>query len=114
MTTTKKERCRIPQYNIEGKAMEAFLGPLESKVLEIIWAYDKLPITVRETYVILNENSPIAYTTVMSTMNRLNEKGFLNRKVEKGKGGLLYTYWPSMEKEAFEKIRCYGGRKLPC
>ena len=37
----------------------------------------------------------------MSTMDRLYEKGYLERSIERGKGGLLYKYWPKMSKEEF-------------
>lgn len=36
-------------------------------------------------------------------MNRLHEKGLLDRKVKSGKGGLHYAYWPKIEKEAIER-----------
>jgi predicted transcriptional regulator len=39
----------------------------------------------------------------MSTMNRLYEKGILDRQIEKGKGGLYYVYWPILEEQAFKK-----------
>jgi len=45
----------------------------------------------------------IAYTTVMSTMNTLHEKGILDRKVTEGRGGLLYVYWPKMTRAEIEK-----------
>jgi predicted transcriptional regulator len=90
------------QYNIEGKALEAFLGPLEANVMEAIWA-SKTPITVREIYEALKKTKNIAYTTVMSTMDRLHDKRLLDRKIEKGKGGLYYVYWPALEKQTFQK-----------
>jgi predicted transcriptional regulator len=49
----------------------------------------------------MNEKGKIAYTTVMSTMERLHEKGYLERSIERGKGGLLYKYWPKMSKDEF-------------
>lgn len=56
--------------------------------------------------------SGLAYTTIMTTMNRLYEKGTLDRKVRSGKGGLHYAYWPKMEKDEFERtavIRVLDG-----
>lgn len=91
------------QYNIEGKALEAFLGPLEANIMETIWGSKKTPITVRETHATLNKTKKMAYTTVMSTMDRLFEKGLLDRKIEKGRGGLYYVYWPKLEKRSFQK-----------
>jgi predicted transcriptional regulator len=100
---TKDKKPDVSQYNLEGKALEAFLGPLESNIMEAIWASKKTPITVREIHEALKKTKNIAYTTVMSTMDRLFEKHLLERKIEKGRGGLLYVYWPALEKQNFQK-----------
>ena len=93
----------MADYHLEGIKLESFLGPLEARLLETLWTSNKRPVTVREIHQLMTKDSKIAYTTVMTTMNRLHEKGFLNRKIKKGKGGLYYAYWPKMEKEAFEQ-----------
>ena len=100
---TDKEKHVLPQYNIEGVKSESFLGPLEAKVLGTIWATEKRPLTVREVHQEMGKESKLAYTTIMTTMNRLFEKGLLDREVKSGKGGLYYVYWPQMEREAFER-----------
>ena len=100
---TEDKKPDVSQYNIEGKALEAFLGPLESNIMEAIWASKKTPTTVREIYEALKKTKNIAYTTVMSTMDRLFEKHLLDRKIEKGRGGLYYVYWPALEKQNFQK-----------
>jgi len=100
---TEEKKPGFSQYNLEGKALEAFLGPLEYNIMEAIWGSKKTPITVREIYAALNKTKKIAYTTVMSTMDRLFEKSLLDRKIEKGRGGLYYVYWPKLEKRNFQK-----------
>ena len=101
---TEKKNA-VSQYNIEGKQLEAFLGPLEASIVQTIWCSKKRPITVREVLEELKKKKPIAYTTVMNTMDRLYEKGVLDRQIEKGKGGtyLYYVYWPKLEEENFKK-----------
>ena len=47
---TEEKKPGFSQYNIEGKALEAFLGPLESNIMEAIWGSKKTPITVREIH----------------------------------------------------------------
>lgn len=96
------KKPELSQYNIEGKALEAFLGPLEASVMEAIWGSQK-PVTVREIHEVLKKTKNLAYTTVMSTMDRLFEKHLLDRKIEKGRGGLFYVYWPALEKQTFQK-----------
>ena len=53
------------------------LGPLEAQVMEIIWSYDE--VTVRDVHRALLKKRTIAYTTVMTTMGRLADKGLLKR-----------------------------------
>jgi hypothetical protein len=52
------------------------LGPLEHAVMGIVWAH-AAPITVRHVYAALGADCNLAYTTVMTTMMRLTEKGML-------------------------------------
>lgn len=53
------------------------LGPLESDVMNVVWA--KGEVTVRDVHETLERSRRIAYTTVMTTMGRLADKGLLNR-----------------------------------
>lgn len=100
---TEEKKPDVSQYNIEGKALEAFLGPLEANTMDAIWNSKKTPVSVREVYEALKKTKNIAYTTVMSTMDRLFDKHLLDRKIEKGRGGLYYVYWPALEKQNFQK-----------
>ncbi len=54
----------------------------------------------------LRKKKSIAYTTVMNTMDRLYEKGLLDRKIEKSKGGayIYYAYWPKLEEANFKEV----------
>jgi len=103
--TPTNKKTSVSQYNLEGKQLEAFLGPLEASIIETIWRSKKRPITVREVLEELKKKKQVAYTTVMNTMDRLYEKGLLDRRIEKGKGGtyLYYVYWPKLEKENFKE-----------
>ncbi len=51
------------------------LGSLERQVIDIVWR--KGPVTVREVHAELEQ--PTAYTTVMTTLDRLYRKGLLTR-----------------------------------
>ena len=55
----------------------AVLGPLESEVMRAVW--DGGEVTVRDVQLTLSSSRPVAYTTVMTTMGRLADKGFLRR-----------------------------------
>ena len=97
------EKTAFSQYNVEGKKLEAFLGPLEASIIETIWCSKKRPMTVRDVFETLRKKKNIAYTTVMNTMDRLCEKGLLSRRIEKGKGGVHYLYWPKLEEQNFKE-----------
>ena len=66
------------------------LGPTEMQVMTIIWSHRR-SLTVRDLHTALAHRG-IAYTTVMTTMDRLAEKGVLSQSAErKGLGG-AYRY----------------------
>ena len=52
--------------------------PAELEVLQVIW--DQGPSTVREVMTVLNRARPRAYTSVMSLMNVMADKGLLGQK----------------------------------
>jgi BlaI family penicillinase repressor len=52
--------------------------PAELEVLQVIW--ERGPSTVREVMSVLNRQRPRAYTSVMSLMNVMVEKGLLTPK----------------------------------
>jgi predicted transcriptional regulator len=76
---------------------EGSLGPLEAEVMRALWR-SPVPLTVRQLLDRLNEGRPhpLAYTTVMTVMNRLTEKGALRRE-RRGRG---YAYEPTAEDAA--------------
>ena len=93
----------MSRYNLDGEQFEGFLGPLGAEILETVWNSGEEPVTVRAVYEEVRKSTKIAYTTVMSTMDRLYEKGVLDRKVERGKGGVFFVYWPKLGKKSFEE-----------
>jgi predicted transcriptional regulator len=58
----------------------AGFAPLESEVMKAVWATGP-PVSVRHVLDKLNRSrdQPLAYTTVMTVMNRLTAKGALER-----------------------------------
>ncbi len=53
------------------------LGPLENEIMNVVW--DLGEVTVRDVHTALEAKRAIAYTTVMTTLGRLADKGFLRR-----------------------------------
>lgn len=69
-------------------------GPLEVEVLESVWRIAR-PATVRD----LHASFPrLAYTTLMTTLDRLHRKGILRRT----KTGRAFAYEPCCERAEME------------
>ncbi len=62
-------------------------GELEAVVMHRVWDHDG-PVTVRDLFDELRAERSIAYTTVMSTMDNLHRKGWLDRE----RDGKAYRY----------------------
>jgi predicted transcriptional regulator len=62
-------------------------GDLEAVIMSRVWAHGD-PVTVRDLVDELQRERPIAYTTVMTTMDNLHRKGWLARV----KDGKAYRY----------------------
>jgi predicted transcriptional regulator len=73
------------------------LGPLEWRVLDALWRRDA-PGTVRD---LQPEFPEIAYTTLMTTLDRLYRKDVLNRTKE----GRAFVYAPQQSRAAFDSHR---------
>ena len=82
--------------------LEKLLGPLEAEVVRAAWTAGE-PVTVRQLLDrVNNRRSPrLAYTTVMTVMNRLAEKDVFRRRKE-GRG---YVYEPVAKDSAGLAVR---------
>jgi len=75
----------------------AGLGPLETAVMEILWTHGEL--NVHEVGQRLAR--PLAYTTVMTTLDRLYKKELLNRR----KSERAFLYSPSLSRADWDRRR---------
>src|ERR1700691_2346599 len=71
------------------------LGPLEQRMLDALWARGSA--TVRE--VVDGVCQSLAYTTVMTTLDRLFKKGLLTRSEE----GRAFRYTPRFSREELHR-----------
>jgi predicted transcriptional regulator len=67
------------------------LGPLETKVLDLLWVEDRA-VTVRHVLLAFPE---LAYTTLMTTLDRLYRKGLLIRR----RRGRAFAYEPRCSRD---------------
>lgn len=72
------------------------LGDLEMRVMGVLWEVS--PLTVRDVKARL-KGSKLAYTTVMTTLDRLYRKGLLART----KQGQAFVYLPAMDRTEYQR-----------
>jgi len=73
----------------------AQLGPLERRLLETLW--ERGSATVRE--LVESGNTDLAYTTLMTTLDRLYKKNLLSRQPE----GRAFRYTPRFTREELHR-----------
>jgi predicted transcriptional regulator len=78
-----------------GRPSLAQLGPLEQRLLQEVWGRGSC--TVRE--ILQDSDLNIAYTTVMTTLDRLYKKSLLSRVAE----GRAFRYSPAVTQEEMQR-----------
>jgi predicted transcriptional regulator len=91
-------------------ALLKFLPPSEVEIMRILWTQG--PMRVKPVHQRITAQPAVAYTTTMTTMERLAEKGLLQRGRRQGQGG-VYLYTPALSEQEFvaPPVAGYGGRK---
>lgn len=96
-------QSKQPEFRFKPGAggLVKVLGPLETKIMQIVWREKSTTVKlVHRRLQDTPDRADIAYTTVMTTMTRLAEKGILNRR----RDGLAYIYTPAVTKDDFETM----------
>ena len=83
--------------SMRRQSQQLVLGPLEMQVMNVAWSVGRC--SVRD--VVERLNSKLAYTTVMTTLDRLFKKGLLER--EKFERAFLYS--PALSSQDWERRR---------
>ena len=89
---------KTPLFTLRGyksakEVVTSALGKLEREIMEEIWRRGET--SVREIHAAFNERA--AYTTLMTTLDRLHKKGLLDRR----KDGRAFLYAPRVTREEF-------------
>jgi predicted transcriptional regulator len=84
---------------IDGRTSDqrVSLGPLEVDVMEVVWTYGAS--NVRD--VVGRMERKLAYTTVMTTLDRLYKKGLLERE----SSDRAFVYSPKVSREEWDRSR---------
>ncbi|MEU7404786.1 BlaI/MecI/CopY family transcriptional regulator [Streptomyces sp. NPDC044948] len=74
-------------------------GELEQAIMDVVWATDGKPLTVREVLERLNggRQQALAYNTVQTVMEILHRKGWLSR----AKDGRAFRYQATKDREGY-------------
>jgi predicted transcriptional regulator len=88
-----EKKPALKRLRPEARGLKKILGDLEAQVMEEVWKKKKA--SVKEIHQSLCEKKGLAYTTVMTVMDRLAKKGYLRRK----KAGRSYIYEPALTQE---------------
>lgn len=86
----------------DNRDASRLLGPLGAEIMDVLWAEGD-PLTVRQVLDRLNHgrDRPLAYTTVMTVLGRLADRGVL-RRTPQGRG---YVYEPLVPDVAAIAVR---------
>lgn len=86
---------RVRKFKINESGLNRFFGPLEAKILDILW--DNSEMTIKEVQQKLEKEKTTNFNTVMTVMNRLTEKGILQKRPE----GRSSLYKPILSRSEF-------------
>ncbi len=70
------------------------LGELEAAVMDVLWLDDE-PLKVRDVLERLDTGRQLAYTTVMTVLDNLHRKRWVEREL----AGKAYLYTPTLTRE---------------
>jgi predicted transcriptional regulator len=91
---------KIPGFTLRGfrsprEVVGTVLGKLERQVMDEVWRREE--VSVRDIFRAFDER--MAYTTLMTTLDRLHKKGLLSRR----KDGRAFLYFARVSPAEFEQ-----------
>ncbi|MFF3101296.1 BlaI/MecI/CopY family transcriptional regulator [Viridibacillus arvi] len=86
---------RIRKFKMNESGLNRFFGPLEAKIMDILW--NDVEMTIKDVQQVLDQEKLTNFNTVMTVMNRLVDKGILQKRTE----GRSSLYKPVLSREEF-------------
>lgn len=90
---------QIKRINVDEQGLNRFFGPLEAKIMDILWSSN--PLSIREVQSIITQETSITINAVMTVMNRLVEKGHLTKATVGTGRARVAKFTPLQTKEQF-------------
>jgi predicted transcriptional regulator len=94
MSMARRKRAKSLNY-------DRFLGPLELRIMEDLWDHGRSSVNDVLDRLNSEDGRSLVYNTVMSTLARLADKGFLQRE----RDGRAYQYRPVADRVGFSQQR---------
>lgn len=82
-------------FDPDGKGLTVFLGRTEARLMELTWKHG--PLTVKKALFLWQPAPKPAYTTVMTILSKLADKGLLHRS----KDDRSFVYSPIFDRAGF-------------
>ncbi|MFC5590596.1 BlaI/MecI/CopY family transcriptional regulator [Sporosarcina soli] len=86
---------KIRKFKMNESGLNRFFGPLEAKIMDILW--NDVEMTIKDVQQVLDREKLTNFNTVMTVMNRLVEKGILQKRV----AGRSSLYKPVLSRNEF-------------
>lgn len=86
---------KIKKFKTNETGLNRFFGSLEAKIMEILW--DGPEMAIKDVKQKLDQEKSTNFNTVMTVMNRLVDKGVLEKRMEKRTS----LFQPLFSKEEF-------------
>jgi len=90
---------KLQHFKMKESGLNRFFGPLEAKIMEILWDGRELQLelSIKGVQQRLEADKQVNFNTVMTVMNRLVEKGFLQKRA----AGRTSLFQPVQSKDDF-------------
>ncbi|KQL44762.1 transcriptional regulator [Brevibacillus choshinensis] len=90
---------KLQHFKMKESGLNRFFGPLEAKIMDILWdgREHENELSIKDVQQKLEADKQVNFNTVMTVMNRLVEKGFL----EKRAAGRTSLFQPVQSKHDF-------------
>jgi len=85
----------IKKFKINESGLNRFFGPLEAKIMDILW--NDVEMSIKDVQQVLEKEKVTNFNTVMTVMNRLVDKGILEKRAE----GRLSLFKPVQSRVEF-------------
>ena len=93
----KISKLAMSAFRPTDRGIKQVLGKLEAEVMQVLWQQPGQAVSDVETQ--LRRKREIARTTVLTTLDRMHNKGYLTRE----KQGKAFVYSPRYSREDFER-----------